>query len=212
VADGNALRHCAEELKADKGIVMCAVSTDGKALEHATPELRSDREVVMRAVTTTGQALRFASPDLRKHKDIVTAAVMQDGLALRWAFQPRLAKDTDLVLKAMAQDPKALSYAAFELWNGGMRLFVKDQLHVHINMVLCIYPRPTSADGVASGAPKEASPFVRACPDDLLKLIADFTGTPPVDRLHSLHLASQHFGSVAKSAGCEVDKPRRLTI
>ena len=59
---------------------------------------------------------------------------------------------------------------------------------------------------------KEASSFIRACPEDVLWLISELTGAPPPDRLPYLRLASRHFGSVAKSAGCDLDKPRRLTI
>ena len=52
------------------------------ALKYASDELKADKEVVIAAVTRWGSSLEYASEDLRADKEVVMAAVAQDGRAL----------------------------------------------------------------------------------------------------------------------------------
>ena len=54
-----------DELKADRGIVIAAVSKDGLCLIDAHVTLRTDFDVVKIAVSESGQALYLASPQLQ---------------------------------------------------------------------------------------------------------------------------------------------------
>ena len=51
----------ADELKADRDIVLAAVGLDGNALRFASDELKADRNIVLAAVGQTGNALEFAA-------------------------------------------------------------------------------------------------------------------------------------------------------
>eukprot|EP00971_Amphidinium_carterae_P103761 2054544-Amphidinium_carterae.1 len=48
---------------------------------------RADREIVLAAVTQEGDALRFAARECKADREIVLAAVTQDGLALQYAAE-----------------------------------------------------------------------------------------------------------------------------
>ena len=51
-----------ERLRANKNLVLAAVSLSGAALEFASPTLRRDPEVVAAAVSSDPAAQRFALP------------------------------------------------------------------------------------------------------------------------------------------------------
>eukprot|EP00931_Biecheleriopsis_adriatica_P020174 TRINITY_DN13560_c0_g1_i2.p1 TRINITY_DN13560_c0_g1~~TRINITY_DN13560_c0_g1_i2.p1 ORF type:complete len:406 (+),score=117.17 TRINITY_DN13560_c0_g1_i2:195-1412(+) len=63
-ADGMALWFAADELKADKALVLAAIKKDAFALQYASPELRADKEVVHAAVKKDPKALKYASQAL----------------------------------------------------------------------------------------------------------------------------------------------------
>mmetsp|Transcript_30990 Transcript_30990/g.53300 ORF Transcript_30990/g.53300 Transcript_30990/m.53300 type:complete len:339 (-) Transcript_30990:30-1046(-) len=117
-ADGYALDHTSESLKADRDFVRQAVSRDGRALCSASPELQADREVVLDAVCQNGKALCHASLELKA--------------------------DPIVVVMAMAQNGDALKFANAELRRrqNGLAHWVRRQLRTHSTMVLAqIYPR-----------------------------------------------------------------------
>jgi hypothetical protein len=70
------------ELKADKVVVLAAVTNDGIALQDASMQLKADKEVVLVAVTQIRCVLQCASADLKADKEVVLAAVAHDGCAL----------------------------------------------------------------------------------------------------------------------------------
>uniref|UniRef100_A0A7S3Q607 DUF4116 domain-containing protein n=2 Tax=Chaetoceros debilis TaxID=122233 RepID=A0A7S3Q607_9STRA len=89
-----------KKLKADKDVVMAAVTQDGGALEYATEKLKGDREVVLAAVTQNGRALKYAAEELKGDREFMLAAVTQDVRALEYAAE-ELKGDREFVLAAM---------------------------------------------------------------------------------------------------------------
>ena len=71
---GNALVYAAEELKADRAVVLAAVTQDGYALRYAS-QYKANRAVVLAAVQQNGSALEFASEELRGDRAVVLAAM-----------------------------------------------------------------------------------------------------------------------------------------
>ena len=63
--DTQELICASEELRADREIVLAALSQDGGALEYAAKELRADKEVVLGTVSQSGNALWCAALKLR---------------------------------------------------------------------------------------------------------------------------------------------------
>jgi hypothetical protein len=101
---GDALRHAAAELKADREIVATAVAQHGDALEYAAAELQADREIVATAVAQHGYALRHAAAELKADKEIVATAVAQYGGALYHAAA-ELKRDP-MLLQLQALNPR----------------------------------------------------------------------------------------------------------
>lgn len=106
------LKSASEAQRADRDIVLAAVSKDGWALRYASKELRADHDVVLAAVSDIGQALEYASDELRSDRDIVLAAVKRGGSALKYASD-ELRADRDVVLAALVYaSSDALAYAS----------------------------------------------------------------------------------------------------
>ena len=63
--DGRSLEHASAELKADKEVVLAAVTQDRYAIAYATPELKADKELVLFALGMcylfTDEAVRAAA-------------------------------------------------------------------------------------------------------------------------------------------------------
>ena len=113
--NGLTLGYAAKELRADKEVVLAAVSQDGRALEYAASALRGDRDVVLAAISKDGwAALKYAAKDLRADKEVVLAAVSQNGLALMYAAED-LKEDREVVFAAVRQDGLALCFASAAL-------------------------------------------------------------------------------------------------
>ena len=75
-----------DELKADRGIVIAAVSKDGHCLMDAHATLRADFDVVKISVSESGNALHWASPQLQADVDLMVTAMRdanRDRLKLR---------------------------------------------------------------------------------------------------------------------------------
>ena len=100
-----------EGLKADRAVVLAAVTQKGYALRYASEALKGDKQVVLTAVTQKGMALEYADNKLKNDKDVVLAAVSQDGMALKYA-DDILKNDKDVVLAAVNKDLKSIYYAS----------------------------------------------------------------------------------------------------
>ena len=61
-------------LRADREIVMKAVSQNWEALQWASAELRADREIVLQAVSQNWEALQYATDELRGDSEILRSA------------------------------------------------------------------------------------------------------------------------------------------
>ena len=103
-----------DTLKADRGIVLEAVSHDGGSLEYASNILKADRELVFEAVRSSGWALEFAADTLKADRELVLEAVKNNGRALEYASDA-LKADRELVLEAVKNDVGALEHASYEL-------------------------------------------------------------------------------------------------
>lgn len=73
------------EHRANKPLVLRAVSKNGMVLKHATSKMQNDRDVVLAAVRQNGSALAFASKLLRDDDEVCMVAVTQSGYALQYA-------------------------------------------------------------------------------------------------------------------------------
>merc|ERR1711920_340323 len=74
--DGSLLENCSEDLRADKQIVRCALSTCSEAVREGRPlysipqEFRSDKDIVMAAIEREGPYCYdyIASQELKEHR------------------------------------------------------------------------------------------------------------------------------------------------
>jgi hypothetical protein len=66
-------------LKADRVVVLSAVSKNGSSLEYADDTLKVDREVVLAAVSNDGCALEYADDTLKADREVVLTAVLNEG-------------------------------------------------------------------------------------------------------------------------------------
>ena len=108
------LLYATDELKADKEVVMVAVSNAGHALLYATDELKADKEVVLATVNNYGPALLFATDKFKADKEVVLAAVNNYGDALQFAAD-KFKADKEVVLAAVNNDGEALQFATDEM-------------------------------------------------------------------------------------------------
>ena len=65
-------------MKADREIILNAVSQNWFALRWAAGKLKGDREIVMRAVEHRWEALKWASDELKSDREVVSKALSQD--------------------------------------------------------------------------------------------------------------------------------------
>jgi hypothetical protein len=91
----------------NRDYVIDLVAIRGEFLRYASDELKADRELVMVAITNDqsvkGVAFRCCSRNLKGDRDIVLAAVSKRGELLKFAFN-ELKDDREVVLKAIAND------------------------------------------------------------------------------------------------------------
>ena len=66
---GCELRRCYPETRADREVVLTAVTNNGLALQYASPELRADREVVLTAINNNIKALENFSQVINRFPD-----------------------------------------------------------------------------------------------------------------------------------------------
>jgi predicted RNA-binding protein (virulence factor B family) len=128
-ADGMALGHLPETLRADKEIVLAAVKQNGDALTFAASSVAGDmevvcaavrskwtcgetdryREVVLKTVAASERALGRASEAMRADRDVVMRAVTAHGESLQYASD-ELKADREVVLAAIKQNTDALRH------------------------------------------------------------------------------------------------------
>ena len=111
------LMKASESLRADKEVVLAAVSQNGEELEFASKELQSDREVVLAAIDNNVSAIEFASDNFRNDKEVILTAVKNSsifGSAFEYASE-ELKSDREFILEAVKNGGSALQYASSEL-------------------------------------------------------------------------------------------------
>jgi hypothetical protein len=114
---GFALDPASTEIKADRAMVLKAVSYNGAMLQSAAMELRSDKEFVLEAIKVQGGALAGATDDIKADREIIMqAAQLGQGSAMQGA-SPALLADKELVIEAAKLDPSAIKYADENLRN-----------------------------------------------------------------------------------------------
>eukprot|EP00929_Paragymnodinium_shiwhaense_P055736 TRINITY_DN2790_c2_g1_i1.p1 TRINITY_DN2790_c2_g1~~TRINITY_DN2790_c2_g1_i1.p1 ORF type:complete len:366 (-),score=77.53 TRINITY_DN2790_c2_g1_i1:211-1308(-) len=106
--NGWALKYARPPYRADRDVVLAAVTHQGAALEFAAEELRGDPAVVRRALERSGgTALRFASAALRADPGVALAALK----ACQASGGSAMAV-LDFVARSLCQDPDWLLKAA----------------------------------------------------------------------------------------------------
>ena len=83
------------------------VQGDGMALRDAPMSVRADREIVLAAVSQNGLSLRFASTHLKGDREIVRTAVTNNYLALSYSA---LYHDREIAEAAMAVSSRAFRF------------------------------------------------------------------------------------------------------
>ena len=107
----------AENLRADREVVLAAIAHDGAALSTAAKLFRADRHIVLAAVTQNGYAYRCVSADLRADPKVALAAVSQAGYVLQF-LPEELCNNREIVLAAIRQAGiRVLQFASFRLRN-----------------------------------------------------------------------------------------------
>ena len=122
VQDPEALSLVGEKLRKDREVVLAAVSHHGGALRWAPKELKADRELVLAAVRNSFTALQHADAALRSDLEIYAIAkagaleaAKVDGRVLHKHTGKDLAGDVDVVMAAVKQNWRALSYVGPEM-------------------------------------------------------------------------------------------------
>jgi len=95
----------------DKDFVVSLVQLQGNALQHAKPPLNADKDVVLTAILNKGSALQYADPKFKKDKEVVLAAVLNEGNALKHVDKnANMWKDKDFVLAMVQMQGDAFSH------------------------------------------------------------------------------------------------------
>jgi hypothetical protein len=120
-----ALEHV-QEWRDDASFVKSVMEKKGIVLWAAPTSIRANKEVVLAAVTQDGYALQHASFALRKDKEVCLAAVRcKNTYALPFcAFEHQ--NDKQVVCASMAHCPNTLEHASFRLKYGGLRRYVME--------------------------------------------------------------------------------------
>ena len=109
-----ALNFTSAALRADREIILKAVSTHGESLMYASSALKNDREVVLTAVKESGLSIKYASELLKRDRELVLAAVRQSGDALEF-LSGEFQDDDEVVSEAMRTSGGALQYASLRM-------------------------------------------------------------------------------------------------
>lgn len=84
-SDPRFLKYAPQCLKANKNIVLSAVSWLGLLLEYSDRTLQNDEAIVCKAVQQDGRALQHASPELQDDEEVVQEAMKPFKCSLRFA-------------------------------------------------------------------------------------------------------------------------------
>lgn len=106
---GLALYLAPDPIKADKGIVLAAVSQNGDAYYFASAALQADKEVVQAMAQSKGTMINHAPDAFASERSVVLAAVHQDGYALSSA-SAALRADREVAMAAALNTAWALQY------------------------------------------------------------------------------------------------------
>jgi hypothetical protein len=110
--DSRLLQYASARIKADRTIVLTAVSKNGWDLiqsSFAQLHQRDDKDIVLAAIgRNNGFLFRYASDRLKKDQDILLATVRTFPGALAYVSSPLLLDDTDLILAAVKRNGVAL--------------------------------------------------------------------------------------------------------
>jgi CxxC motif-containing protein len=90
---------------------MHTVAQNGFALYFASEELKADKEVVMTAVTLIGYALKCASGNLKAGKEVVMTAVSQDGNQFILSF---VSAELEYLKEMTMKNGNAVDYSSAE--------------------------------------------------------------------------------------------------
>ncbi|CAB9516150.1 expressed unknown protein [Seminavis robusta] len=104
------LTHASQDLRADRGLVLSAVSVHGEEIQWASGELKADFEVALNAASN-GDVFQQLPLHFRDNKPIVLVAVSRRHDALQHASE-RLKADIDVAKTAVEFSPLSLQYAA----------------------------------------------------------------------------------------------------
>ena len=111
--NGSTLRFLSEDLRANKLVVLGAVTQSANSLQYAARSLLNDNDFLLQVLKKNGHAIRVVFGFITdEHAWMLTfayIAVQQAGLALQWL--PKLQSNTPLVLNAVRQDGRALEFA-----------------------------------------------------------------------------------------------------
>eukprot|EP00929_Paragymnodinium_shiwhaense_P118830 TRINITY_DN90727_c0_g1_i1.p1 TRINITY_DN90727_c0_g1~~TRINITY_DN90727_c0_g1_i1.p1 ORF type:complete len:604 (-),score=77.43 TRINITY_DN90727_c0_g1_i1:226-2037(-) len=105
------LDRAPEDIRADRLIVLEAVSRFGMDLQYASEELRADREVALAAWRQDSRACAWIAGSLLADREFAMSAVSERGMRLMdmIAVTPSLARDRDLVVAAVTQNGNSLA-------------------------------------------------------------------------------------------------------
>ena len=110
----NTFNNACATLHSDFSFVLAAVQRNGSALQHASTEFKQNRQIVLAAVQESGMALEHACMELKRDRQVVLAAVGRNGDALQYAHA-ELLRDREVVLTAVQTTGCALQHAHAEL-------------------------------------------------------------------------------------------------
>lgn len=85
----------------DKDFVLLLIQYCPKIFQCISLKLKADKDIMMKAVTTDGSLLKYAHDSLKINRDIVKAAVKKNGDALQYA-DINFRSDSEIVLLALA--------------------------------------------------------------------------------------------------------------
>jgi len=106
-----------DELRADRLIVLEAISVNAMDLQYASQDLQADKDIVFAATKRHPHALQHASPLLLANHEFGLELVKSNGLFLQ-ALAENLRADSAVVLAAVNDNGMALRYAADEILEG----------------------------------------------------------------------------------------------
>jgi len=110
------LEFAPEEIRADRLIVLEAVSRCGLDFQYASSDLRADHEIAMAATITDPKSLRFAMPQLLEDREFAVEIVPKHREVLQFLSES-LRADHEVVKVAVAADGLALQFATEHLWD-----------------------------------------------------------------------------------------------